>query len=161
MQRSALCRSRRELSDAYLLAKFGFGTAENEPCKVCPIDFARSSGAAVQQRASDHQSREPARTTTAFRSRVMPRECLAGSREASRNPGSLAILQFLNSATCCQLGILMKEQHRCGDRAKIKLETLGAEFPIGPISKQRAACPNHCARGRSPASDNPVLPQPG
>ena len=37
MQSSALCRSRRELSNAYLLAKFGFDTAENEPCKVCPI----------------------------------------------------------------------------------------------------------------------------
>ena len=38
--KSALCRSRRELSNAYLLAKFGFDTAENEPCKVCPIDAA-------------------------------------------------------------------------------------------------------------------------
>ena len=36
MQRTALCRSRRELSNAYLLAKFGFDTAEKEPCKVCP-----------------------------------------------------------------------------------------------------------------------------
>ena len=35
MQRSALCRSRRDLSNAYLLAKFGFDTAENEPSKVC------------------------------------------------------------------------------------------------------------------------------
>ena len=34
MQRNALCRSRRELSNAYLLAKFGFATAENEPSKV-------------------------------------------------------------------------------------------------------------------------------
>ena len=25
-----------ELSNAYLLAKFRFDTAENEPCKVCP-----------------------------------------------------------------------------------------------------------------------------
>ena len=33
-----MCRSRRELSNAYLLAKFGFDTAENEPSKVCPID---------------------------------------------------------------------------------------------------------------------------
>ena len=32
-----MCRSRRELSNEYLLAKFGFGTAENEPCKVCPL----------------------------------------------------------------------------------------------------------------------------
>ena len=37
MQRSALCRSRRELANAYFLAKFGFDTAENEPCQVCPI----------------------------------------------------------------------------------------------------------------------------
>ena len=32
-----MCRSRRELSNAYLLAKFRFDTAENEPCKVCRI----------------------------------------------------------------------------------------------------------------------------
>ena len=31
VQRSALCRSRRELSNEYLLAKFGFDTSENEP----------------------------------------------------------------------------------------------------------------------------------
>ena len=37
VQRSALCRSRRELSNAYLLAKFGFDTAENKPSKVCRI----------------------------------------------------------------------------------------------------------------------------
>ena len=33
-----MCRYRRDLSNAYLLATFGFDTAENEPCKVCPID---------------------------------------------------------------------------------------------------------------------------
>ena len=38
MQRSALCRSRRELSNAYLLTTFGFDPAENEPCKVWPIE---------------------------------------------------------------------------------------------------------------------------
>ena len=53
VQRSALCRFRRELSNAYFLAKFGFDTAEylqflkiirstaaaaeNELRKVCPI----------------------------------------------------------------------------------------------------------------------------
>ena len=36
-----MCRSRRELSNAYLLAKFGFDTAENEPSKVCPIEPRR------------------------------------------------------------------------------------------------------------------------
>ena len=34
MQRSALCRSRRELSNEYLLAKIGVDTAENEPLKI-------------------------------------------------------------------------------------------------------------------------------
>ena len=42
MQRSALCRSRRELSNAYFLAKFGFDTAENEPFQVCPLSAYRS-----------------------------------------------------------------------------------------------------------------------
>ena len=42
MQRSALCRSRRELSNAYFLAKFGFDTAENEPLQVCPLSAYRS-----------------------------------------------------------------------------------------------------------------------
>ena len=34
MQRSALCRSRRELSNEYFLAKIGVDTAENEPLEV-------------------------------------------------------------------------------------------------------------------------------
>ena len=37
-----MCRSRRELSNEYLLAKFGFDTADNEPCKVCPLSAYRS-----------------------------------------------------------------------------------------------------------------------
>ena len=36
-----MCRSRRELSNAYLLTKFRFDTAENEPSKVCRIDGQR------------------------------------------------------------------------------------------------------------------------
>ena len=36
------CRSRQELSDEYLLAKFGIDTAENEPCKVYPLSVYRS-----------------------------------------------------------------------------------------------------------------------
>ena len=48
MQRSALCRSRRELSNAYLLAKIGVDTAENEPCKVCPLSVYRSPRSVVK-----------------------------------------------------------------------------------------------------------------
>ena len=61
MQRRALCRSRRERSNAYLLAKFGFdialrylqflkiirstaaAAAENEHCKVCPLSELTNS----------------------------------------------------------------------------------------------------------------------
>ena len=43
MQRSALCRSRRELSNAHLVAKFCFDITENEPCKVCPIPCGAAS----------------------------------------------------------------------------------------------------------------------
>ena len=32
-----MCRSRREVSNAYLVAIIGFDTEENEPCKVCPL----------------------------------------------------------------------------------------------------------------------------
>ena len=42
MQRGVLSRSRRGLSNAYFLAKFGLGTAENEPSKVCPIERPRT-----------------------------------------------------------------------------------------------------------------------
>ena len=40
MQRSALCTSRRELSNEYLLAKFGFDTTENEPCEVLKFELS-------------------------------------------------------------------------------------------------------------------------
>ena len=42
VQRSALCRSRRELSNAYFVAKFGFDTAENEPYQVSRRRAARA-----------------------------------------------------------------------------------------------------------------------
>ena len=38
-----LCRSRRELSNAYFVAKFGLDTAENEPCQVCPTERSAPS----------------------------------------------------------------------------------------------------------------------
>ena len=58
MQRSALCRSRRELSHKYLLAKFGFDTAENEPCKVCPLSAYRSPR--FDYLTGDNQPTDPA-----------------------------------------------------------------------------------------------------
>ena len=49
VQSSALCRSRRELSNAYLLVKFGFCTAENEPSKVCPIEQCAADEGALHR----------------------------------------------------------------------------------------------------------------
>ena len=46
VQRSALCRSWRELSNAYLLAKFRFDTAENEPYFVSMQPLERALAAA-------------------------------------------------------------------------------------------------------------------
>ena len=57
MQRSALCRSRRELSNAYLLAKIGVDTAENEPCKVCPVSAYRSPGPGLGARLDEQIAR--------------------------------------------------------------------------------------------------------
>ena len=48
------CRSRQELSNEHLLAKFGFDTAENEPLKVCKkkpevgINVRKDIGAAAR-----------------------------------------------------------------------------------------------------------------
>ena len=73
MQRSAFCRSRRELSNAYFLANFGFDTAENEACKVCllsatpdppgPPEHARGPrrGGGAGLAARRHLLRRPAR----------------------------------------------------------------------------------------------------
>ena len=60
VQRNALCRSRRELSNAYLLAKFGFETAENEPSKVCRWSRTRSDAAKKRGRAP---GRSPGRSS--------------------------------------------------------------------------------------------------
>ena len=59
-----MCRSRRELSNAYLLSNFGFDRAENEPAKVCPIERCWPGGgwqAAAQEttaRSRDHRRAE-------------------------------------------------------------------------------------------------------
>ena len=44
-----MCRSRRELSNAYLLAKFGFDTAENEPSKICRLDELETDAASYER----------------------------------------------------------------------------------------------------------------
>ena len=60
-----MCRSRRELSNAYLLAKIGVDTAENEPCKVCPLSVYRSPR--YIQNAIDETNKSPACPSNASR----------------------------------------------------------------------------------------------
>ena len=55
-----MCRTRRELSNKYLLAKFGFDTAENEPCEVCPIGAVPIVLGAPPRAAADGPARRRA-----------------------------------------------------------------------------------------------------
>ena len=73
MQRSAFCRSRRELSNAYFLAKFRFDAAENEPSKVCPI--------------------EPSRSPREVRERLLPAAVAAAGRYRGAAPGRGGFVQ--------------------------------------------------------------------
>ena len=45
-----MCRSRRELSNAYFVAKFVLDTAGNEPCQVCPTEPFPDPGHALEPR---------------------------------------------------------------------------------------------------------------
>jgi len=64
---SALCRCRRELSNAYLLAKLRFDTAESEPSNVCR-DCEKERGERGVRRA-----RAPARAREKPKLGVSPR----------------------------------------------------------------------------------------
>ena len=70
----ALYRSRRELSNAYLLAKFGFDTAENEPSQVCPIE--QSSSFAGRELLVTLAEAEPEELLAAMRRVEQPKKAL-------------------------------------------------------------------------------------
>ena len=83
MQRSSLCRSRRELSNEYLFAKFGFDTAENEPCKVCPLSAYRSPRYPAPR---GHSEDSPRRATEPSAPPQRPRSAMPRARSAGRTP---------------------------------------------------------------------------
>ena len=58
-----MSRSRRELSNAYFLAKFGFDTAENEPCQVCPIGLSVGVRAVDAGAGAEERPHAPLRVT--------------------------------------------------------------------------------------------------
>ena len=101
MQRSALCRSRRELSYEYLLAKFGFDTAENEPPKNLQILLTL-------------QSCERGLATTCWALAVLAAEHEAGNRgerPRSVRPSGAAGANFFGGAVW---GVF-RENANCGD----------------------------------------------
>ena len=60
-----MCRSRRDLSNAYLLAKFGFDTAENEPSKVATDagqEFLKAVSAVEVQNFASSPADDPQKT---------------------------------------------------------------------------------------------------
>ena len=93
VQRSALCRSRRELSNANLLAKIGFDTAENEPSKVWPI-------ATPRRRCTGHDRRSP--RPASMRGR--------GSGLRTRRPPRTSSLPGLGEPKPAQLSPLAKNE---------------------------------------------------
>ena len=72
MQRSVFCRSRRDLSNSYFLAKFRFDTAENEPAKVCPIEDRSSSASRPRQRRGEVMGYLHSRTPAVVHRDVKP-----------------------------------------------------------------------------------------
>ena len=83
MQRSVKWRSRRELSNAYFLAKIGLDTSENEPCQVCRTP---RNAAAVTARTSPPTPRTRRRAARAPPGRAggPPRK----GRPSAARPGS-------------------------------------------------------------------------
>ena len=80
------CRSRRELSNEYFLAKIGFDTEENEPCKVCPLSAHRSPRFLMRRERmfefGMHGSCRAVKYSPYFRGRNF----FVGTAENSRNP---------------------------------------------------------------------------
>ena len=56
------CRSRQELSNEYLFAKFGVDAGENEPCKVCSFGCEKSGKGSISNLSTKvHTDRGPSR----------------------------------------------------------------------------------------------------
>ena len=110
MQRSALCRSRRELSNAYSLAKIGFDTAENEPCEVCPLSEN------TQPRTNESVGDEVVWSTRVSRS-SLPSSCLftwaRWCRSSSASSWACLCLFFQAEAVCTQVWKIPSHNNLC------------------------------------------------
>ena len=81
-----MCRSRRELSNAYFLAKIGFDTADNGHCKVCPLSAYRSP------RSTDFATK---RITAAYH------VLIKGSEDEKLEEGNTVALDYMSLLLIC------------------------------------------------------------
>ena len=107
VQRSALCRSRRELSNAYFLAKIGLDTAENEPCQVCPTP--RNAAAAPRALTTGTPKRPclsavPRTCTCRLRGHRSSRRCSTSRARASASRRSGGPLERLLESLSARIG---------------------------------------------------------
>ena len=99
VQRSACCRSRRELSNAYLLAKCGFDTAENEPCKVCPIESCPADLLCEAERGGAHERGRVAEAADHVRLQVRGAEERPGLEIATPVEGRVCFRYYFLSSS--------------------------------------------------------------
>ena len=104
MQRSALCRSRRELSNAYFVAKFGLDTAENEPCQVCPTEQCSGEMRCESGRAERSGKRWPSPPSAGGRGPAARRRPGRTPRRPRRSPR----YQMRTSAAACLPRVIAK-----------------------------------------------------
>ena len=129
VQRSALCRSRRELSNAYFVAKFGFDTAENEPFKFArsprtdpPGDDAAtvSGGTYFPRSEPDHAVHEPRRGPRVDDGDCRPRRNVPTPRtprSARNSPGRLPGCRSATPVVRASSAALSRDARRRGGRA--------------------------------------------
>ena len=139
MQRSALCRSRRELSNAYFLAKFCLDAAENEPCQVCPTELGQMNSFAAQATSAGPRADGPLRT--AVRSLFSHiRESLFFPTEFRRIPANFCEIQKMLSESSTPLS--QPNEHLTSFCESIccscRSHRSGAEVPTGTATRTSA-----------------------
>ena len=104
MQRSALCRSRRELSNAYFLAKFGFDTAENYQPASQPRTTLRKGPKKVCSKGPRWCRLARRRCTSCGRGRGWWSGPRAGASSGSHSPAACASSRARRSAATSWAG---------------------------------------------------------
>ena len=126
MQRSALCRSRRELSNAYLLAKIGVDTAENVPLEVWGENSIQYLLHSLLNSASRNFQREQLREADEIGATTEEEEFWA-ARKIHEISGQSSIVAVYSGRSCVEAACLLA-------KTKSKHEASLAVLKVGPCS---------------------------